>query len=287
MATDCAGRLCWGCRAWGVARSHWWRCRFPGTMTNRSRRRYPRGGGRYWAAVRRRKRAEMAAEINFRVFWTYILSGIIWVPVAFLAWDFHGLAALAVATGAYGIVGSIVRPIARRSLEPRYQRWLPRSGPPRGSWDRPPIEGMDDARWRYIKREWGNRCAYCGATRRGIGSFHKEHVIPLSRGGPHDWRNIVPACPTCNLSKGTLTGDEYIRARERQGKSINPEWASRADRLRKPTSSSMDGQLESSPAATGDHASIEVQVSPGISGLVGICESCGSTYGYDGHCGCS
>ena len=49
------------------------------------------------------------------------------------------------------------------------------------------------------------RCYYCGTD----GPMHMEHMIPLSRGGTHTADNVVPACPTCNLSKHTLTADEF------------------------------------------------------------------------------
>lgn len=43
---------------------------------------------------------------------------------------------------------------------------------------------------------FGNKCAYCG------GKFeHIDHVIPLSKGGPHCLSNLRPACASCNSSK--------------------------------------------------------------------------------------
>lgn len=29
-----------------------------------------------------------------------------------------------------------------------------------------------------------------------------DHVVPKSRGGRHEWTNVVAACPTCNAKKG-------------------------------------------------------------------------------------
>ena len=51
----------------------------------------------------------------------------------------------------------------------------------------------------------GNRCYYCGCD----GKMQIEHRIPLSRGGTHHPANIVPACQSCNSSKGTRTEKEF------------------------------------------------------------------------------
>ncbi len=52
---------------------------------------------------------------------------------------------------------------------------------------------------------YGNCCYYCGCD----GKMQIEHRIPLSRGGSNHPSNIVPACPSCNNSKGTMTEREY------------------------------------------------------------------------------
>jgi 5-methylcytosine-specific restriction endonuclease McrA len=41
-------------------------------------------------------------------------------------------------------------------------------------------------------------CAYCGAV-----AEHIDHVIPISRGGAHKIGNLVAACSSCNLRKGS------------------------------------------------------------------------------------
>jgi 5-methylcytosine-specific restriction endonuclease McrA len=43
----------------------------------------------------------------------------------------------------------------------------------------------------------GSRCQYCGRDADSI-----DHVVPRSRGGAHDWDNVVAACRRCNLAKG-------------------------------------------------------------------------------------
>jgi 5-methylcytosine-specific restriction endonuclease McrA len=42
-------------------------------------------------------------------------------------------------------------------------------------------------------------CAYCGVKADSI-----DHVIPRSRGGTHDWSNVVAACKRDNLVKADL-----------------------------------------------------------------------------------
>lgn len=53
--------------------------------------------------------------------------------------------------------------------------------------------------WKEIKRRFGYACAYCGKVQK---KPEMDHVIPLSKGGPHSAENIVPACRTCNATKG-------------------------------------------------------------------------------------
>lgn len=46
--------------------------------------------------------------------------------------------------------------------------------------------------------DFSHTCAYCGAG----GDLQVEHVVPISKGGEHHLGNIVPACQSCNFSKG-------------------------------------------------------------------------------------
>lgn len=72
--------------------------------------------------------------------------------------------------------------------------------------------------WRLSDREWskistliyqrdGRVCAYCGST---VGHFSIDHVVPVSRGGTHDIRNIVVACRRCNSAKGNRSLHEFM-----------------------------------------------------------------------------
>ena len=42
------------------------------------------------------------------------------------------------------------------------------------------------------------RCAYCGKY---TTKLHQDHVVPVSKGGPYNRYNIVPACRNCNTNK--------------------------------------------------------------------------------------
>lgn len=47
----------------------------------------------------------------------------------------------------------------------------------------------------FIRDNW--ECQYCGKPANEI-----DHVVPKSRGGTHEWSNVVAACKACNARKG-------------------------------------------------------------------------------------
>lgn len=47
----------------------------------------------------------------------------------------------------------------------------------------------------------GGRCHICRKKLRSD-HFHLDHLIPLSTGGDHLYRNIAVACPSCNCRRG-------------------------------------------------------------------------------------
>jgi 5-methylcytosine-specific restriction endonuclease McrA len=50
---------------------------------------------------------------------------------------------------------------------------------------------------RSVLRRDGGRCAYCLAPADTV-----DHVVPKSRGGRHEWTNVVASCKQHNLLKG-------------------------------------------------------------------------------------
>lgn len=49
---------------------------------------------------------------------------------------------------------------------------------------------------RTVLQRDAHRCAYCGG-----GADTVDHVLPRSRGGRHEWANVVAACVRCNHRK--------------------------------------------------------------------------------------
>lgn len=54
--------------------------------------------------------------------------------------------------------------------------------------------------WLSILKQYDSRCAYCYEK---LDSPTQDHVVPLSKGGGYTRDNIVPACGSCNSSKGS------------------------------------------------------------------------------------
>lgn len=52
----------------------------------------------------------------------------------------------------------------------------------------------------------GGQCHLCLAPVEFESDWHVEHVIPLSRGGVEDIKNLAPSHAKCNLSKGSKIG---------------------------------------------------------------------------------
>lgn len=54
--------------------------------------------------------------------------------------------------------------------------------------------------WRSRLSVYGNSCAYCGTNLR-CSVVHREHVIPIAKGGSSWPSNLVPSCKKCNHRK--------------------------------------------------------------------------------------
>ena len=50
-------------------------------------------------------------------------------------------------------------------------------------------------------------CAYCGQTYKER-VLTRDHVLPLSKGGPDIWTNVVTACSNCNSYKDNKTPEQ-------------------------------------------------------------------------------
>ena len=67
---------------------------------------------------------------------------------------------------------------------------------------------ITEADWRAVVRRHGGLCAYCKTSP----WTERDHVVPLSRGGRHAIGNLLPACVSCNRSKGPRTITEWRAA---------------------------------------------------------------------------
>lgn len=75
--------------------------------------------------------------------------------------------------------------------------------------DREPIDPIIRTE---CKDKFGGHCAYCGIQ---LGSsFHVDHVIPYSGGGPDDIMNFFPACKYCNTLKNALSLEQFRKCIE-------------------------------------------------------------------------
>jgi 5-methylcytosine-specific restriction endonuclease McrA len=68
------------------------------------------------------------------------------------------------------------------------------------------INDLTPADWAEVLAEFAGCCAYCGES----GRLAQDHVWPLSRGGAHTRRNVVPACGSCNSKKGSSLLAEWF-----------------------------------------------------------------------------
>ena len=111
------------------------------------------------------------------------------------------------------------------------QRWRTGSLPRPNSHRSDPVarSHISVREWRQILELWETRCAYCGSELSDGTQVHKEHVIPLARGGADAPTNIVPSCAPCNLAKGTRTGLEYIELRKSRKQVTNAHFSKRVN----------------------------------------------------------
>jgi 5-methylcytosine-specific restriction endonuclease McrA len=71
-------------------------------------------------------------------------------------------------------------------------------------------EGVVTAKdWFQILKENQNKCVYCGRSKVKL---TMDHVIPISKGGKHEPSNVLPACLSCNIRKGSKTMKEFIKS---------------------------------------------------------------------------
>jgi 5-methylcytosine-specific restriction endonuclease McrA len=70
------------------------------------------------------------------------------------------------------------------------------------------VNDLDPDQWLALQIAWGGGCAYCGAA---DGPLQRDCILPISRGGRYTLENVVPACATCNRSKGNDEVTGWLR----------------------------------------------------------------------------
>lgn len=88
-------------------------------------------------------------------------------------------------------------PDKRRTYEHKRRATKLSSG---GSWT--------DRDIKVIYAQQDGKCAYCGIELNG--TYHIDHIHPLSRGGSNWPDNLACACARCNLSKSDKTIEEWL-----------------------------------------------------------------------------
>jgi hypothetical protein len=76
-----------------------------------------------------------------------------------------------------------------------------------------PRQTMSNAQWHSVLEEFGGICIFCGsagtAENRGI---VPDHLVPVTRFGELVLGNTVPACQTCNDSRGEREWRPFLRS---------------------------------------------------------------------------
>lgn len=69
------------------------------------------------------------------------------------------------------------------------------------------VGNFNKTEWSLMLSLYEGKCAYCHDDSK---TMTQDHIIPLSKGGSHTWSNIVPACKSCNSSKGTKSLMQFL-----------------------------------------------------------------------------
>ena len=64
--------------------------------------------------------------------------------------------------------------------------------------ERNSIVTLSLTQWNDCKKHFNEKCAYCGEKDKDL---TQEHFVPVIKGGEYTFKNIIPACGSCNSSK--------------------------------------------------------------------------------------
>jgi hypothetical protein len=85
---------------------------------------------------------------------------------------------------------------------------------------------------KKIFRRDGGRCFYCLRTFRAD-DWTLDHVISRAAGGADEGANAVAACAECNVAKGSMRADDFLRALYRRQRLTSAELHGRLRALQK------------------------------------------------------
>lgn len=68
-------------------------------------------------------------------------------------------------------------------------------------------------------------CAYCGRHIADVQDRHIDHVVPLAKGGAHEWENLAVTCQPCNQQKAAKmpTRAQALRAQRQRDALASPQ----------------------------------------------------------------
>lgn len=61
-----------------------------------------------------------------------------------------------------------------------------------------------------------NMCGYCGRVYRSD-KLSRDHIVPVSKGGPNTWNNCVTACKSCNREKDDMSIEQWNKQSVKEG----------------------------------------------------------------------
>ena len=79
---------------------------------------------------------------------------------------------------------------------------------------------LTEDQWAQLQQAWGG-CAYC---HRITVDLQRDCVLPISRGGRYTLDNVVPACRSCNASKGNGEVTAWMRRRRLDEPAFLTRW---------------------------------------------------------------
>lgn len=88
--------------------------------------------------------------------------------------------------------------------------------PPLPKKGKPARKKADDEMMRRLREDFGDRCCYCARSVAHGNRYdlraERDHIIPLSKGGPDTYENSALSCHECNGAKSDQSGPMWFGA---------------------------------------------------------------------------